>query len=85
MFIEKLQMLFLACVNTYHKCFWLQQWNQYGVIKLRNSQNKDFQMPLLINGFIELHFGTKFDFQLKSYYCFPCTNRDMVFGMLIIF
>jgi hypothetical protein len=26
-------MLISACVNTYHKCFWLRQWNQYGVLK----------------------------------------------------
>ncbi len=33
MFIEKLQMLILACVCTNHKCFWFRQWNQSWIVK----------------------------------------------------
>jgi hypothetical protein len=33
MLTEKLQMLVLACVSTDYKCFWLKQWNQFGITR----------------------------------------------------
>ncbi len=53
--------------------------------KFKNSQSRYFQMPCLINGFIEPHFGIRFDSQLISYSCFPWTDLNIIFGMPIIF
>jgi hypothetical protein len=48
-------------------------------------QSKDSHMPLLINGFIEPHFGMRFDSQVMFHYFFPSTILDMISRIPIIF
>ncbi len=76
MLIEKLQMLVLVYTLIQSKNFFGSNSgiNLEFLGKQKNSQSKDFQMPFLINGFIEPHFGTKFDSQLKSHYFFHLSS-----------
>ncbi len=71
MFTKKLQMLVSACVTIDYKLFWLEQWNQFGVLKeAQKFPKQDSHKQHLIKGFIEPLFGTMFDFQPCSSSCF---------------